>query len=92
MQSYESAVKVNDRKLAHFDIDPVAEKQLLRKLDLRVVSVLWVLFLLAVLDRTDIGNARIQGMTTELNRQGDDFNVALFIFFVPYMYPLRSAE
>lgn len=64
MQSYESAVKVNDRKLAHFDIDPVAEKQLLRKLDLRVVSVLWVLFLLAVLDRTDIG--AYQNRTTSM--------------------------
>ena len=54
-----TAVKVNDRNIAHFDIDPIAEKKLLRKLDLRVVPVLWVLFLLAFLDRTNIGTLRL---------------------------------
>jgi hypothetical protein len=37
------------------NIDPVAEKQLLRKLDVRVLPPLFVLFLLAFLDRTNIG-------------------------------------
>lgn len=37
------------------NIDPVAEKRLLRKCDLRVLPPLFVLFLLAFLDRTNIG-------------------------------------
>lgn len=37
------------------NIDPVAEKKLLRKCDLRVLPPLFVLFLLAFLDRTNIG-------------------------------------
>lgn len=37
-------------------IDPVAEKKLVRKCDLRVVPVLFVLFFLAFLDRTNIGD------------------------------------
>jgi hypothetical protein len=31
------------------------------------------------------GNAKIQGMTKDLNMKGDDYNIALFIFFVPYI-------
>lgn len=37
------------------NIDPVAEKKLLRKCDMRVLPPLFVLFLLAFLDRTNIG-------------------------------------
>jgi hypothetical protein len=37
------------------NIDPIAEKKLLRKCDLHVLPPLFVLFLLAFLDRTNIG-------------------------------------
>ncbi|KEQ99842.1 hypothetical protein AUEXF2481DRAFT_45783 [Aureobasidium subglaciale EXF-2481] len=66
-------------------IDPIAEKRLLRKVDLRILPPLTVLFLLAFLDRTNIGNAKIQGMTDELKMGGHDYNIALFVFFIPYI-------
>ncbi len=67
------------------NIDPVAEKKLLWKVDLHVVPPLLILFLLAFLDRVNIGNAKIQGMTTELHMEGQDYNIALFVFFIPYI-------
>ena len=78
-------VRANDRSIEAYSIDPVAEKKLLRKIDLRLVPVLWFLYMLAFLDRTNIGNARIQGMTEDLDLKGNDYNIALFIFFVPYI-------
>ena len=33
----------------------------------------------------NIGNARIQGLEKDLNLQGSDYNIALFMFFVPYI-------
>jgi hypothetical protein len=39
------------------NIDAAAEKKLLRKCDLRVLPPLFVLFLLAFLDRTNIGQS-----------------------------------
>ena len=48
-------VRANDRSIEQFEIDPIAEKKLLRKLDLRVVPVLWFLYMLSFLDRTNIG-------------------------------------
>lgn len=70
-------------KLFEEPIDPVAEKKLLWKIDKHVVPPLLILFLMAFLDRVNIGNARIQGMTTELGMVGSDYNIALFIFFIP---------
>jgi hypothetical protein len=66
-------------------IDPIAEKKLLLKCDLHVVPILFVLFLLAFLDRINIGNARLQGLEDDLGMDGLDFNIALFIFFIPYI-------
>jgi hypothetical protein len=34
--------------------DTDAEKRLLRKLDLRIVPILWLMFMLAFLDRTNV--------------------------------------
>ncbi|KAF5869736.1 putative mfs transporter protein [Botrytis fragariae] len=67
-------------------VDPSIEKSLLRKLDLHVVLPLMILFVLAFLDRVNIGNAKIQGMTQELKMVGNDFNVALMIFFPSYIF------
>ena len=64
-------------------IDPIAEKKLLWKVDCHVVPPLLILFLLAFLDRVNIGNAKIQGMTKELHMVGQDYSISLFIFFIP---------
>ena len=40
-------------------IDPVAEKKLVRKCDIRVVPILFVLFLAAFLDRINIGRSSV---------------------------------
>ncbi len=44
-----------------FYIDPDAEKRLVRKLDWRLIPWLCLLYLISFLDRTNIGNAKIQG-------------------------------
>lgn len=66
-------------------IDRSAEKRLLWKLDIHVVPILMFLFLLAFLDRINIGNARLQGLEKDLNMKNNDYNIALFIFFIPYI-------
>jgi len=66
-------------------MDPAALKKLTRKCDLHVVPPLFVLFLLAFLDRTNIGNAKIQGLEAGLRLSGTEYNIALFVFFIPYI-------
>ncbi|KAH9886338.1 major facilitator superfamily domain-containing protein [Xylariomycetidae sp. FL2044] len=65
--------------------DPEAERRLIRKCDRNILPCLFALYFLAFMDRTNIGNARIQGMTRDLQLSGTDYNVALFVFFIPYI-------
>lgn len=62
-----------------------AEKRLLRKLDLHVLPMISFLYMLAFVDRINIGNARIQGLEKDLHMSGQDYNIALFVFFIPYI-------
>jgi hypothetical protein len=41
--------------------------------------------LFAFIDRSNVGNAKIDGMTEDLKLTGNKFNVALTIFYVPYI-------
>ncbi|KIX07473.1 uncharacterized protein Z518_02126 [Rhinocladiella mackenziei CBS 650.93] len=61
------------------------EKKLLLKIDLHLIPILCLLLLCAFLDRINIGNARIQGLEADLGMSGNDYNIALFAFFVTYV-------
>jgi MFS family permease len=61
------------------------ERALVNKIDWHVIPVLCILYLLAFLDRVNIANANVFGLSKELNLLGDKYNTALVIFFVPYV-------
>lgn len=67
------------------ELDPHDEKRLVRKCDRHVIPILTILYLLAFLDRINIGNARLQNLEKDLHMKGNDYNIALFIFFIPYI-------
>ena len=50
-----------------------------------VVPWLFGLWLLAFIDRSNIGNAKIDGLVTDLKLNGNTFNIALAVFYVPYI-------
>ncbi|KAI8231095.1 putative transporter [Colletotrichum sp. SAR 10_96] len=70
---------------SHLTIDPVAEKKLLRKLDFWLAPMMIICFLVAYLDRSNIGNAAIAGMNEDLNLTGNRLNVAVTVFYVTYI-------
>ncbi|KAI1371991.1 major facilitator superfamily domain-containing protein [Hypoxylon crocopeplum] len=63
----------------------VDEGRLLRKIDLHVLPILFLVYIVAFLDRVNISNALTMGLPTELGLDGEKPNVALTIFFVPYI-------
>jgi MFS family permease len=65
--------------------DEVAEARLLRKLDLKVLPILWLLYLVCFVDRANIGNAKIQGMDTELHLTGQRYNISVWVFNLGYL-------
>ncbi|KAL2057966.1 hypothetical protein ABVK25_001583 [Lepraria finkii] len=64
---------------------PEIERRVIRKLDFRVVPLVTALYVLAFLDRSNIGNARIAGMTKDLKLVGNDYQWLLTIFYIAYI-------
>lgn len=65
--------------------DQVSTKKLLRKIDGTLIPFLALLYLLSVLDRTNIGNARLAGIEADLGMAGLDYNIVLAVFFPFYI-------
>ncbi|EMC98131.1 hypothetical protein BAUCODRAFT_574206 [Baudoinia panamericana UAMH 10762] len=64
---------------------PLAEqKRILRKVDFRLVPLLALLYLVAFIDRSNIGNAKIAGLSKDLKLKGLQYNTAVTLFFVSY--------
>ncbi|CZR63260.1 probable permease of the major facilitator superfamily [Phialocephala subalpina] len=66
------------------DFSRVDEKAVLRKMDLRLLPMLALLYLLSFLDRGNIGNAKIEGLTETLHMTGPEYNWCLTVFFFTY--------
>ncbi|KAI1254258.1 hypothetical protein MGN70_004655 [Eutypa lata] len=59
------------------DLSQINEKSLLRKLDARLLPAVGILYLLSFLDRSNVGNARIE--------DGDEYLTGLTLYFVGYV-------
>lgn len=68
-----------------FLIDRVTDAKITRKFDKHVVPWLFGLWLLSFIDRSNIGNARIDGLANDLKLDGTKFNISLAIFYLPYI-------
>ncbi|RFU28082.1 hypothetical protein B7463_g8247, partial [Scytalidium lignicola] len=64
--------------------DATRQKKLLRKIDWRLLPVLTIFYLVSFMDRSNIGNARLQGLEADLHLTPGQFNWCLTIFFIPY--------
>ena len=61
------------------------DKKLLRKLDLHLIPTMTLLYLLSYLDRVNIGQAKLDGLTQSLNITSAQYNAALSVFFSTYV-------
>jgi hypothetical protein len=78
--------------------DTDEEKRLVRKIDKRLLPMLWVMYVMNYIDRTNIGvsvppalvleksliqqNAKVGGMQEDLSLSSSDYSLVLSIFFV----------
>lgn len=66
-------------------IDHEAERKLVRKLDCYIIPIVMLLYLLSFLDRVNIGNARLYGMTEDLHLKGNRYQTAVSLLFITYI-------
>lgn len=60
--------------------------KLMWKLDIGVVIPFMIFYFLCFIDRVNISNAKVYGMTTDLGLTSNQFSAALTVFFVPYIF------
>lgn len=66
------------------DTSSVVPQKTLNKMDRKLIPMLAILYLLSFLDRGNIGNAKIQGLTTDLKMSGTEYNLCATVFFFTY--------
>ncbi|BFZ53001.1 hypothetical protein PYCC9005_000024 [Savitreella phatthalungensis] len=64
--------------------DTPEEKRLTRKIDLNILPVVSLYYLLSFLDRSAIGNAKLDGLEKSLGLRGWDYQLCLLVWFVGY--------
>ncbi|CAN6629880.1 high-affinity nicotinic acid transporter [Trichomonascus vanleenenianus] len=65
--------------------DPQAERKLCRKLDLRILPFIALMYLFNNLDKSNISNAKTDGIEEQLNMKPNDWNMLISIFYIPYV-------
>lgn len=70
--------------LSQDDID-VLEKKFVRRIDIRMLPMLMLLYILNYLDRNNIATARLGGLEKELNLHSVQYQTAVSILFVGYI-------
>lgn len=63
----------------------INENALIRKLDLRLLPAVTILYLLSFLDRANVGNAYVAGLGTSIDMSADAYYSGLTLFFVGYV-------
>ncbi|KAL0783728.1 hypothetical protein CaCOL14_001634 [Colletotrichum acutatum] len=78
------AVVCGDYSGAHEKTDP-AEIALVRKLDRRIMPILWAMYFMNYLDRNALPQARLNTLEEDLGLKGVEYNTAISILFVGYL-------
>ncbi|KAJ3551179.1 hypothetical protein NM688_g4859 [Phlebia brevispora] len=78
------ASSVGSAERPPMQLTPEEERRIYRKIDLRLLPILTIMYLASYLDRGNIGNAKLQGLTDQLHLDGNKYNIALTMYFIPY--------
>ncbi|KIJ40996.1 hypothetical protein M422DRAFT_229806 [Sphaerobolus stellatus SS14] len=77
---HEGSIETNDTSY-----DPVKEAALTRKVDWHLLPILTLLYLLSFLDRSNVGNASVAGLSTKVALKSGEYNTGLALYFVGYV-------
>ncbi|CAA7260730.1 unnamed protein product [Cyclocybe aegerita] len=79
-------IPTKDEEAAILEVSEAERKRVLRKMDFHLLPFVSFLYLLSFLDRANIGNAKIAGMSHDLNLDGLKYNIIAAVFFLPYAF------
>ncbi|KIJ14064.1 hypothetical protein PAXINDRAFT_13181 [Paxillus involutus ATCC 200175] len=77
----------SDERMGHSVAPAITEAQetkVWRRIDWRLMPTISLMYLFSFLDKGNIGNAKLDGLMTQLNLTGNKYNIALTMFFISY--------
>ncbi|CAK5279162.1 unnamed protein product [Mycena citricolor] len=81
--------KVADASSSVLESEPVfndaLDKVVWRKMDMWIIPIVALFYLLSFLDRTNVGNAKVAGLMTQLKMTPTQYSIALTVTYVPYI-------
>lgn len=90
-----AAEKKPDTRLERLEVEEAAanvvpptreeERRVIRKLDRRLLPLVFILYTLAILDRSNLGNAKLAGMEGEIDLSGNRYNWLGTVFYIGYI-------
>lgn len=83
--AHDPAVASSSVSSSSNELNTVEEKKLLRKLDRYLLPGVSILYLLSFLDRSNVANAKLDGLTTSLHMTSDQYLTGLTVFFIGYI-------
>ncbi|KAF5012651.1 hypothetical protein FDECE_1282 [Fusarium decemcellulare] len=84
-QGFDHLEKTEQGSMREEELDAVEVARITRKIDLRILPLLILLYTLTFLDRVNIGNARLWNMERDLKMTGNEYNLVVMIFYIPYI-------
>lgn len=73
-------------------ISAAEEAAVIRKLDIRLLPLIFVLYSLSVLDRSNLGNAKLAGMETDIDLRGNNYEWLGTAFYISCKYSRVMAQ
>ncbi|KAJ8584568.1 MFS general substrate transporter [Rhizopogon salebrosus TDB-379] len=68
------------------ELNPGERARILRKIDWHLLPFVSLLYMLSFLDRANVGNAKVAGMSKDLDLIGYRYNIAAAAFFILYSF------
>ncbi|CAH0058589.1 unnamed protein product, partial [Clonostachys solani] len=88
----EASVKAEDGAYS----DPLSDaekKKIIRRVDMRLLPILGVMYSISLIDRINLGLALVSGMQEGLELAvGSRYTIIVMVFFVAYMYYIRDTK
>ncbi|KAE9404114.1 MFS general substrate transporter [Gymnopus androsaceus JB14] len=84
IESFEEEYEEYLQLKAYYDENEAAHRRLIRKLDMRLLPILSLLYLLCSLDKANAANAKLFGFLHDVPMTSTQFNLALMYFFFTY--------
>ncbi|WWC73878.1 uncharacterized protein I206_107850 [Kwoniella pini CBS 10737] len=71
-------------EVERYQLDPKMNNQVLRAYDWRILPISMLMYLFSALDRGNVSNAKSDHMDKDLGFTGNQWNIMLTVFFIPY--------